>query len=76
IMEIASDGGLRTKLYKLGKRLKKISFEKSVLFHTLEKIVSCLCLIEQSDYSSMFSVVAPLVTHLARTNLLRHEEVD
>ncbi|KAH9318598.1 hypothetical protein KI387_020367, partial [Taxus chinensis] len=76
IMEIASDGGLRTKLYKLGKWLKKISFKKSVLFHTLEEIVSCLCLIEQSNYSSMFSIVAPLVTHLARTNLLRHEEVD
>ncbi|KAH9328256.1 hypothetical protein KI387_000364, partial [Taxus chinensis] len=75
-MELASDEGLRTKLYKIGKRLKKPSFEKSVLLHNIEEILSYLCLIEQSDYSSMFSVVAPLLTHLARSSLLRHEEAD
>ncbi|KAH9292334.1 hypothetical protein KI387_042477 [Taxus chinensis] len=75
-MELASDGDLRAKLYKLGRRLKRPSLEKSVLFITLEEVASCLCLLEQSDFGTMFSVLDPLVAHLARSDLLGHEEVD
>ncbi|KAH9312247.1 hypothetical protein KI387_027282, partial [Taxus chinensis] len=73
-MELASDGGLRAKLYKFGKRLKKPSFLKSVLLNTLEELVSCLCLIEQSNYASMSPILDSLVMQLARHELLDHED--
>ncbi|KAH9291329.1 hypothetical protein KI387_043481, partial [Taxus chinensis] len=33
-------------------------------------------MVGQSDYGSMFSAMDSLVTHLARSKLLRHDEVD
>ncbi|KAH9291264.1 hypothetical protein KI387_043549, partial [Taxus chinensis] len=75
-MGIASDGDMNAKLYRLGRWLEFTPHDKSVLPNTLEEAESCLSLIEQSDYGSMSAAMDPLVTHLARSDLLRHDEVD
>ncbi|KAH9330050.1 hypothetical protein KI387_002158, partial [Taxus chinensis] len=74
-MGLASDRDVKAKLYRLGRWLEFTPHEKSVLLNTLEE-TSCLSLIEQSDYDSMSAAMDPLVTHLARSGLLRHDEVD
>ncbi|KAH9332032.1 hypothetical protein KI387_004140, partial [Taxus chinensis] len=76
IMGLVRDRDVKAKLYRLGRWLKFTPHEKSVWLNTLEEAASCLFLIEQSDYSSMSTAMDPLVTHLARFDLLRHDEVD
>ncbi|KAH9298379.1 hypothetical protein KI387_030061, partial [Taxus chinensis] len=75
-MDLASDGDVNAKLYRLERWLKFTPHEKSVLLNTLEEAASCLSLIEQSDYGSMSVAMDPLVIHLARSDLLRHDEGD
>ncbi|KAH9293886.1 hypothetical protein KI387_040910, partial [Taxus chinensis] len=73
---VTSDGYLRAKLYRLGRWFEFPPHVKSVLFNTLEEAKSCLAMMEQYDYGSILSVMDSLVTHLARSKLLRHDEVD
>ncbi|KAH9325931.1 hypothetical protein KI387_006109, partial [Taxus chinensis] len=76
IMGIASDGDMKAKLYRLGIWLEITPHEKSVLLNILEEAKSYLSLIEQLYYGYMSVVIEPLASHVARSYLLKHEEMD
>ncbi|KAH9293451.1 hypothetical protein KI387_041357 [Taxus chinensis] len=75
-MGLTSEGEMKMQFCRLGRWLDPPHLSRDVLLSILEEVANCLSMVKQSDYGSMFSAMDSLVTHLARSELLRHDEVE
>ncbi|KAH9302986.1 hypothetical protein KI387_014569, partial [Taxus chinensis] len=64
-MELMSEGGLKERIIKDGKKLKHLHHSKDALLKDLEETANCLVMVEQSDkymiHSLMFQLIKPRI---------------
>ncbi|KAH9292344.1 hypothetical protein KI387_042470, partial [Taxus chinensis] len=64
-MELMSEGGLKERIIRVGKKLKHPHHSEDALLKDLEETTNCLAMVEQSDkymiHSLMFQLIKPKI---------------
>ncbi|KAH9290098.1 hypothetical protein KI387_034215 [Taxus chinensis] len=64
-MELMSEGGLKERIIRVGKKLKHLHHSKDAVLNDLEETTNCLAMVEQSDkyiiHLLMFQLIEPKI---------------
>ncbi|KAH9329815.1 hypothetical protein KI387_001923, partial [Taxus chinensis] len=70
-MELMSEGGLKERIIRVGKKLKRPHHSEDALLKDLEETANCLAMVEQSDKY----MIQPLMFQLIKPRIFWHEDV-